>query len=112
MTNTKKSFSKRAKAGTKKETAKLALELAKAASSKLASQGDMIRELESENSEISWKSVIYNAPRGLLAFGTRAVTNTLASSDNLARWGKIVSPKCNQCGHIPCNLGHLLNMCL
>ena len=49
------------------------------------------------------------ALRGFLAFGARAVTNTLASPDNLACWGKVVMPKCVICGHIPCTLGHLLS---
>ena len=48
----------------------------------------------------------------MLAWAVRAGTSTLATPDNLARWGKRVDTKCliNGCG-APSNLGHLLNGC-
>ena len=46
-----------------------------------------------------------------MAFAASAATNSLASPDNLARWKKIVHPKCPLCAIIPCTLGHLLSNC-
>ena len=47
-----------------------------------------------------------------MAWSVRACTNTLATPDNLARWGKQVDTKCHMEG---CNaistLGHLLSCC-
>ena len=56
-------------------------------------------------------SLIYFVPRGVMAFAARSATNSLASPDNLARWKKIVHPKCPLCQIPPCTLGHLLSNC-
>ena len=47
-----------------------------------------------------------------MAWALRACTNTLATPDNLARWGKQVDTKCHMegCNSI-CTLGHLLSSC-
>ena len=87
------------------------LNKAKEASSKLVVQGEFARTVEEENSEIDWKSVIYQVPKGVMAFACRAATNTLASPDNLARWGRIVESRCKLCTASPCTLGHLLSNC-
>ena len=61
---------------------------------------------------MAWKATIYKVPRGLMAWGVRACTNTLATADNLRRWGHMVDPKCAIEGcSSPCTLGHLLNHC-
>ena len=60
---------------------------------------------------MAWQSLIFSVPRGVMAFAARAATNSLASPDNLARWKKIVHPKCPLCSITPCTLGHLLNNC-
>ena len=60
---------------------------------------------------MAWQSLIFAVPRGVMAFAARAATNSLASPDNLARWKKIVHPKCPLCSITPCTLGHLLNNC-
>ena len=46
-----------------------------------------------------------------MAWAARDTTNCLASPDNLAKWKKIVDPKCPLCSALPCTLGHLLSNC-
>ena len=74
-------------------------------------QGDLARLMEDEKRNMDWQSLIYSVPRGVMAFAARASTNSLASPDNLARWKKIVHPKCPLCSISPCTLGHLLSNC-
>ena len=75
-------------------------------------QGQMLTLLAEEEQDISWKSTIYRVPRGVMAWAVRASTNTLATPDNLARWGKQVDTTCSMVGCTsPCNLGHLLSCC-
>ena len=75
-------------------------------------QGEMLRLLEEEGQDISWKATIHRVPRGVMAFAVRAGTNSLATPDNLARWGKQVNKICTMegCNSI-CTLGHLLSSC-
>ena len=47
-----------------------------------------------------------------MSWAARATTNSLASPDNLARWKKIVNPKCPLCSITPFTLGHLLSNCI
>ena len=47
-----------------------------------------------------------------MAWAVRASTNTLATPDNLARWGKRVDTTCSMVGFTStCTLGHLLSSC-
>ena len=46
-----------------------------------------------------------------MSFACRAATNSLATPDDLAMWGRIVDPKCKIYTHSPCTLGHLLSNC-
>ena len=72
----------------------------------------MLTLLEEEDQDISWKSMIYRVPRGVMAWAVRAGTNTLAAPDNLARWGKQVDTTCSMVDCTsPSNLGHLLSCC-
>ena len=75
-------------------------------------QGELLTLLGEEEADITWKSLIYAVPRGVMSWAIRACTNSLATPDNLARWGKVVDPKCYMEG---CNntatLGHLLSNC-
>ena len=57
------------------------------------------------------QSLIFAVPKGVMAWAARATTNCLASPDNLAKWKKIVDPKCPLCSTSPCTLGHLLSSC-
>ena len=75
-------------------------------------QGEMLRLLEEEGQDISWKATIHRVPRGVMAFAVRAGTNSLATPDNLARWGRPVNKTCIMEGcNATCTLGHLLSAC-
>ena len=79
---------------------------------KLGFQGDMLKFLEEEERDISWKATIFKVPRGVMAWAVRAGTNTLATPDNLARWGRPVDTKCSMVGCDSfCTLGHMLSAC-
>ena len=68
--------------------------------------------LEEEEEDIPWKTLLYKAPKGVLAWSTRACTNTLATPDNLSRWGRRVDKKCALEGcNSPSTLGHILSGC-
>ena len=54
----------------------------------LVMQGDFINLLISEQSNVTWQSIIYGVPRGVMGFAMRSATNTLATPDNLRRWKK------------------------
>ena len=71
-------------------------------------QGAMLCHLAQESEDISYQALIHQVPRGDLAWAVRARTNTLATSDNMARWGKRVDTQCqiSNCG-APSNLGHI-----
>mgnify|MGYP007025700188 CR=1 FL=1 len=92
--------------------ARLFKEKAEEDASKIPFQGALLTLLAQEKEDISWQGLIYKVPRGVMAWAVRAGTNTLATPDNLARWGVRVDTKCviDNCG-APCNLGHLLNNC-
>ena len=79
---------------------------------KLGFQGEMLKFLQEEEQDIPWKALLYRVPKGVLAWSTRACTNTLATPDNLSRWGRVVDKKCALEG---CNslstLGHILSGC-
>ena len=75
-------------------------------------QGEMLRLLQEEGQDISWKATIHRVPRGVMAFAVRAGTNTLATPDNLSRWGRPVNKSCIMEGcNATCTLGHLLSAC-
>ena len=74
-------------------------------------QGEFAVILAEEEKDVAWKSIIYQVPRGVMAFSLRAATNSLATPDNLARWGRVVDNRCNLCSQSPCTLGHILNNC-
>ena len=83
---------------------------------KLVIQGDFIKLLESEQSNVTWKSIIFGVPKGVMAFAMRSATNTLATPDNLKRWKKTASDNCQMCrqpGRPPAKatLHHQLNNC-
>ena len=60
----------------------------------LVIQGEFVKLLESEQSNVTWKSIIYGVPKGVMAFAMRSSTNTLATPDNLKRWKMVVSDSC------------------
>ena len=79
---------------------------------KLGFQGEMLKFLQEEEQDVAWKSTIYKVPRGVMAWAARAATNTLATPDNLARWGRPVDSRCSMAGCSSVNtLGHMLSAC-
>ena len=75
-------------------------------------QGELLVLLTEEESDISWKSLIFSVPKGVMAWAVRACTNSLATPDNLARWGRLVEPKCSMVGcESKATLGHILSNC-
>ena len=85
---------------------------AQEAASKVPFQGEMLSLLAEEKTNITWQALIYQVPRGVMGWAVSACTQTLATPDNLRRWGVMVDPKCavEGCG-LPCTLGHLLSGC-
>ena len=80
--------------------------------SKLGFQGEMLQFLEEEEMDIGWKSTIYRVPRGLMSWAMPAGTNSLATVDNLSRWGRPVNPECDMPGcDSVCTLRHILSAC-
>ncbi len=73
-------------------------------------QGNFLQILSLENSHVSWKSVIYDLPRGILQFAINATIDTLATNANLKRWGKRSNAKCGLCSRRE-TLHHTLNHC-
>jgi hypothetical protein len=75
-------------------------------------QGDLVKLLNEEEEDVTWKSIIHSVPRGVMSFACRAATNSLATNDNLKRWGKKTHSQCNipGCLHIG-TLLHILNGC-
>ena len=77
----------------------------------LVMQGDfLIKLLEIENGDLTWRSIIYSLPRGVLSFITRAAINCLPTADNLRRWGEKLNSRCFLCGNHE-TLLHILNNC-
>ena len=74
-------------------------------------QGDFLRLLAEEEAHITWQSFKYSLPKGVLGWAARAATNSLATPDNLFRWGKRVDPSCKLCKSPKCTLFHILNHC-
>ena len=73
-------------------------------------QGDYLALLMEEGNCITWRSYLWDVPRGVLEFAINAGLNTLPSLDNLKRWGKRVSDRCPFCGNTQ-TLLHVLSNC-
>jgi hypothetical protein len=76
----------------------------------LTVQGRFLEILALENSSVSWKSVMYDLPRGILQFAVNAGIDSLATNANLKRWGKRSNAKCDLCKSRE-TLHHVLNYC-
>ena len=74
-------------------------------------QGDFLRLLAEEESNMTWQSFKYSLPKGVLGWAARAATNSLATPDNLFRWGKRVDSSCKLCQSPKCTLFHILSNC-
>ena len=78
--------------------------------SSLVKQGAFFRILQSAETDLEWKCLIYNLPRKVLKFLLNSTIDTLPSNNNLVQWNKLVSDACNLCGGRE-TLGHILNGC-
>ena len=77
---------------------------------KLTLQGEFASLLIEENTNITWKSIINNIPKGVLSFALKASVNGLPTPDNLKRWGAKKLDKYQICGNFA-NLEYVLNWC-
>ena len=66
---------------------------------KLTIQGEFASLLIEEETNITWKSIINNIPKGVLSFALKATVNGLPTPDNLKRWGAKKLDKCQLCGN-------------
>ena len=78
---------------------------------KLTMQGDFAGLLIEEEQSVTWQSVARKMPRNVMAFAARLATNSLASPDNLKRWGKRKMGICPLCSSPNATLAHITNMC-
>ena len=76
----------------------------------LAVQGEYCRIWDIQESDFSWKSIMYNLPRGVTKFLLNSVFKTLPTKDNLSKWGKVISQECDLCGDRE-TTGHALSGC-
>ena len=76
----------------------------------LVFQGDFLKLVALEGGDLTWRSIIFDLPKGVLSFLTRAAINSLPTSDNLRRWGKKLNTQCKLCGNHE-TLCHILNSC-
>ena len=73
-------------------------------------QGEFLKILYTEDTDLSWKAIIYNMPQGVMKFAVNAAIDSLPSNKNLYRWGKRLSDKCSLCNATG-TLHHVLNNC-
>ena len=73
-------------------------------------QGDYLALIMEEGGCVTWRSYLWDIPRGVLRFAINAGLNTLPSLDNLKRWGKRVNDRCPFCGNTQ-TLLHILSNC-
>jgi hypothetical protein len=62
-------------------------------------QEDLFALLQAESEGITWKSYMWNLPRGVLKFALNASIDTLPTYTNLKRWRKRASVNCHLCGN-------------
>ena len=76
----------------------------------LSVQGRMLELISDEKSDLTWRSIIYNLPTGVLSFAVRSCIDFLPTFTNLRTWGKRTNAKCKLC-HNTQTLLHVLNHC-
>ena len=76
----------------------------------LTVQGRFLELVALEESALTWRSIMFNLPRGILQFAVNAGIDTLATNANLKRWGKRSTAKCSHCKSRE-TLHHTLNNC-
>jgi hypothetical protein len=76
----------------------------------LVQQGNFLKLLEIEKSDLTWRSIMFDLPRGVLSFAVRSAIDYLPTFKNLKTWGKRFNTKCTRCGNHE-SLLHVLNNC-
>ena len=77
----------------------------------LIMQGNFL-SLLIEDTNVTWKSYLWNMPRGLVKFAVNSSLECLPTADNLKRWGKRASDLCPICsGQGKQTLNHVLSSC-
>ena len=75
-------------------------------------QGNFLSLLMEEDVCVSWKSYLWNLPRGVARFAINSGLETLPTGDNLRRWGKRTSDLCRLCSDgSKQTLNHVLSSC-
>ena len=75
----------------------------------LIKQGHFLKLTKVEQTDATWKSYIFNLPRGTMKWVLNSSIDTLPTKTNLKQWGKLVNDKCF-CGERQ-TLNHILNCC-
>ena len=73
-------------------------------------QGELLRLAHLESYDITWKSIIYSLPRGILSFAAQASIDFLPTRCNLKKWGKSTTDNCKLC-NCKDTLLHVVNAC-
>jgi hypothetical protein len=76
----------------------------------LITQGDTAKLLFETESNLTWKSIMYGLPQGVLKFAINAAIDSLPTFANLCKWGKRLSSNCPLCSKKG-TLLHILNNC-
>ena len=76
----------------------------------LAVQGRNLALAAAEESDLIWKSYMFDLKRGTLKFLLNASIDTLPTAANLKRWKKSLSDKCKLCKKRQ-TTNHCLNIC-
>ena len=76
----------------------------------LVQQGNLLKIIDLEQCDLTWRSIIYDLPRGVLSFAVRSAIDYLPTFKNLKTWGKGNHTKCKLCGNHE-TLLHVLNNC-
>ena len=78
----------------------------------LTMQGNFLSLLVEEDTNVTWKSYLWNVPRGVVKFAINSSLECLPTADNLKRWGKRASDLCTICnGQGKQTLNHVLSSC-
>ena len=75
----------------------------------LVKQGKFLELTKMELMDATWKSYIFNLPKGTMKWLLNSSIDTLPNKTNLRKWGKITNDKCWCTGRQ--TLNHILNGC-
>ena len=75
----------------------------------LIKQGKFLEMCNTEKTDATWNSYIFNLPKGTMKFILNSTLDTLPTKTNLKQWGKLTNDKCF-CGQRQ-TLNHILNGC-